>query len=102
MALWAVWHSTDFVSCVVGAVNLLGDADTIGAIAGQLAGAMYSWQGINASDFGRLCLKKLKIWDPYAEVGLRAALLFEHGPCGTITDVDAGAKGPPTRSAVWR
>ena len=30
----------DFESCIIRAVNLLGDADTIGAIAGQMAGAV--------------------------------------------------------------
>lgn len=39
-ALWAVSQSTCFREAVVHAVNLGGDADTIGAVTGQLAGAL--------------------------------------------------------------
>ena len=44
-ALWAFWHSDDFEAGALAAVNLGDDADTTGAIYGQLAGAYY---GINA------------------------------------------------------
>ena len=44
-ALWAFWHSNDFEAGALVAVNLGDDADTTGAIYGQLAGAYY---GINA------------------------------------------------------
>jgi len=80
MALWALWHSADFSTCIQRVVNLLGHADTTGAIAGQLAGALYGWRGIASSAWGRACLANLQKWDPYAEVGLRAALLYNFGP----------------------
>lgn len=45
-ALWA-FHTTDsFEECVLKAVNLGGDADSVGAVAGQLAGAYYGVEGI--------------------------------------------------------
>ncbi|MDN7879985.1 ADP-ribosylglycohydrolase family protein [Burkholderia aenigmatica] len=40
-ALWAFYHNDDFESGMLAAVNLAGDADTIGAVFGQLAGASY-------------------------------------------------------------
>lgn len=40
-ALWALWRSRDFRSGALAAVNLGDDADTTGAVYGQLAGALY-------------------------------------------------------------
>eukprot|EP01061_Rhynchopus_euleeides_P010132 TRINITY_DN1948_c0_g1_i1.p1 TRINITY_DN1948_c0_g1~~TRINITY_DN1948_c0_g1_i1.p1 ORF type:complete len:568 (+),score=150.75 TRINITY_DN1948_c0_g1_i1:164-1867(+) len=79
MALWALYHSNSFSECIIRAVNLLGDADTIGAIAGQMAGAIYGWKGIADSDMGQVFLRDLRQWDPYCEIGLRAACLY-HSP----------------------
>lgn len=40
-ALYCFYHSSDFQEAVVNAANLCGDANTIAAITGQLAGAYY-------------------------------------------------------------
>jgi len=40
-ALWAFNRNDDFRSGMLEAVNLAGDADTVGAVFGQLAGAFY-------------------------------------------------------------
>jgi ADP-ribosylglycohydrolase len=40
-ALWAFYNSDTFESGLIRATNLAGDADTIGAVYGQLAGAYY-------------------------------------------------------------
>lgn len=45
-ALWAFGSTESFKDCVLAAVNLGHDADTVGAIAGQLAGAHYGLVGI--------------------------------------------------------
>lgn len=45
-ALWAFFHSQDFRSGALLAVNLGDDADTTGAIYGQIAGAYYGLSGI--------------------------------------------------------
>ncbi len=45
-ALWAFGSTGSFEACVLAAVNLGDDADTVGAIAGQLAGAHYGLVGI--------------------------------------------------------
>ena len=45
-ALWAVDQTDSFSEAAVLAVNLGGDADTVGAVTGQLAGALYGMSGI--------------------------------------------------------
>jgi ADP-ribosyl-[dinitrogen reductase] hydrolase len=45
-ALWAVDITGSFSDAVLLAVNLGGDADTVGAVAGQLAGARYGYSSI--------------------------------------------------------
>lgn len=55
-ALDAFFSSTSFEDCVVRAVNRGGDADTIGALVGQLAGACYGVQAIPAHWLRRLDL----------------------------------------------
>jgi ADP-ribosyl-[dinitrogen reductase] hydrolase len=45
-ALWAFHTTNSFEECVLKAVNLGDDADSVGAVAGQLAGAFYGVSGI--------------------------------------------------------
>ena len=45
-ALWAFWHTDNFEAGALAAVNLGDDADTTGAIYGQLAGACYGCEAI--------------------------------------------------------
>ncbi len=47
-ALWAFWRTGDFATGALAAVNLGDDADTTGAIYGQLAGACYGVEAIPA------------------------------------------------------
>ena len=47
-ALWAFHDATDFREAVLRAVNLGDDADTTGAVCGQLAGAYWGESGIPA------------------------------------------------------
>ena len=42
-AIWAVENSQSFEHAVLKAVNLGDDADTVGAVAGQIAGAIYGY-----------------------------------------------------------
>jgi ADP-ribosyl-[dinitrogen reductase] hydrolase len=53
-ALWALARTDDFRSGVLKAVNLGGDADTVGAVFGQLAGAIYGAKGIPREWRGRI------------------------------------------------
>ena len=45
-ALWAVENSSSFEETVLKAVNLGDDADTVGAVAGQIAGAIYGYSSV--------------------------------------------------------
>jgi ADP-ribosyl-[dinitrogen reductase] hydrolase len=64
-ALWAFHNSDDFATGALLAVNLGDDADTTGAIYGQLAGAYYGESGIPAAWRDRLALRQ--VLDEYAE-----------------------------------
>ena len=44
-ALWCVYHTKSYRECVLTAVNLGGDTDTIAAVAGGLAGIIYGCGG---------------------------------------------------------
>lgn len=57
-ALWAFHKSTDFPSGALLAVNLGNDADTTGAIYGQLAGAHYGVESIPAEWRERLAMRE--------------------------------------------
>ena len=41
-----MYYSNNFEESLILAVNLCGDADTIGAVCGQLAGAYYGYEQI--------------------------------------------------------
>lgn len=58
-ALWAFYNSVDFNEGVLKAVNLGNDADTVGAVFGQLAGAYYGINGIEKSLRENLCKRKM-------------------------------------------
>lgn len=45
-ALWCLSHTRSYKACVLAAVRLGGDTDTVAAIAGGLAGIMYGYRAI--------------------------------------------------------
>ena len=47
-SLWCILNSVSYEETVLKAVNLGGDTDTTGAVAGGLAGLLYGWQKIPA------------------------------------------------------
>ena len=53
-ALWAVWNTGTFRDAVLAAANLGDDADSVGAVAGQLAGALYGASAIPAEWLAKL------------------------------------------------
>ncbi len=57
-ALWAFYHGNSFKEGCLLAVNLGDDADTTGAIYGQLAGAYYGEEGIPAAWRAKLALRE--------------------------------------------
>lgn len=57
-ALWAVARTSTFRDAVLLAVNLGEDADTTGAVAGQIAGALYGARAIPAEWLDRLAWRE--------------------------------------------
>jgi len=53
-ACWAVHNAADFREALVLAVNLADDADTVGAVTGQIAGALWGLTGIPPNWIQRL------------------------------------------------
>lgn len=45
-ALWCLCHTDNYRDCILTAVNLGGDTDTIAAVVGGLAGIVYGYDGI--------------------------------------------------------
>merc|ERR1711904_540686 len=72
-ALFSMYHTSTFMAALARCVNLLGDADSTGAILGQLAGAFY---GIDAID--KRLVENIRRWDD-GEIALRGALLYAQG-----------------------
>jgi ADP-ribosyl-[dinitrogen reductase] hydrolase len=74
-ALWAFDRTRDFRSGCLSAVNLGDDADTTGAVYGQLAGAYYGVAGIPSEWIERLALrgKIIAFADELFELGSPAA-----------------------------
>ena len=60
-ALWAFYKSDCFEEGVFKAVNLGDDADTTGAVYGQLAGAYYGLDGIPDRLKNKIAMKELII-----------------------------------------
>eukprot|EP00443_Scrippsiella_acuminata_P008636 CAMPEP_0115315788 /NCGR_PEP_ID=MMETSP0270-20121206/77773_1 /TAXON_ID=71861 /ORGANISM="Scrippsiella trochoidea, Strain CCMP3099" /LENGTH=512 /DNA_ID=CAMNT_0002735145 /DNA_START=61 /DNA_END=1596 /DNA_ORIENTATION=- len=73
IALHSVYHTRSFMDAVVRCINFLGDADSTGAICGQIAGAFY---GVDTIDV-RL-VSQLRRWDA-GQIALRGALLYVLG-----------------------
>eukprot|EP00392_Amoebophrya_sp_AT5.2_P017774 g18186.t1 len=71
LALHSLYTTTGFAEAVRKTVNHMGDADTTGAICGQLAGAFYGYSSIEQK-----LVNAVERWDGGGEIRLRAALLF--------------------------
>ena len=71
IALHCVYNTRSYEECMLKIINWKGDSDTTGAIAGQMAGAIYGISRI-PKDAKELVLK----WDNSGEIALRAYKLF--------------------------
>ncbi|MDG1728092.1 MAG: ADP-ribosylglycohydrolase family protein [Emcibacteraceae bacterium] len=58
-SLWCVENSRTFSEAVLLAVNLGDDADTVGAITGQLAGALYGYSNISKKYLDKLIKRQI-------------------------------------------
>jgi ADP-ribosyl-[dinitrogen reductase] hydrolase len=85
-ALWCVYRATDFREAVLLAANLGDDADTVAAVTGQLAGAIWGEAGIPPAWRARLA------WG--AEIAALARVLFAAGRVDGGTEAPAAADRP--------
>jgi ADP-ribosylglycohydrolase len=69
MAFHCIWWTNNFHDALIKAVNYRGDADSVGAITGQIAGAIYGFLEIPKE-----WLDELLIWDD-CHIGIRCMIL---------------------------
>jgi len=74
MALHCVWTTETFSEAVLKCANIRGDADTVSAVTGQIAGALY---GI--SQIPTPWLQAVQKWDNDGDISLRAFKLYQNG-----------------------
>ncbi|CAE7220709.1 unnamed protein product, partial [Symbiodinium sp. CCMP2456] len=86
IAMHSFYHTASFMEALTRCVNFLGDADSTGAICGQMAGAFYGLSAIDA----RL-VSRLRRWD-CDEVALRGALLHVLGASASCRDLSTPCK----------
>ena len=69
-AVWCVLNTDCYSECVLKAVNLGGDADTIAAVAGSLAGAIYTFNGLPPEWLDRIVRKEdiLRMCDDFKDM----------------------------------
>eukprot|EP00397_Hematodinium_sp_SG-2012_P026836 GEMP01028156.1.p1 GENE.GEMP01028156.1~~GEMP01028156.1.p1 ORF type:complete len:295 (+),score=60.26 GEMP01028156.1:609-1493(+) len=70
LALHSVYNTTSFDECIERCINYLGDADSTGAVAGQIAGAFYGYSAIPQK-----WRDDLVLWDEW-DIPTKAALLY--------------------------
>ena len=76
MALHTVWHSKSFEEIALINANMGGDCDTVGAIAGQLGGAIYGISPYMLHLYGQMEDVKTGRFDVF----LKAYKLMTHNP----------------------
>ncbi len=81
-ALWAVGRTETFEDALVLAVNLGEDSDTVGAVTGQLAGALYGESGIPERWLRPLAWRE--------RIAALASALLEHGAASSKEDTTSG------------
>jgi len=75
MALHCVYSTDSFEEALLKCANMRGDADTVCAIAGQIAGAIYG-----ASAIPKQWIEIVEQWDPAGNIPLRAYKLYTKNP----------------------
>ena len=69
MGLHVLYTTDNFIDAILKAVNLCGDADSLGSIVGQIGGAFYGLDSIPEK-----WINTLNIWD-HNEIALRGYIL---------------------------
>ena len=101
-AMWAVDQTDNFEDALVLAVNLAEDADSVGAVTGQLAGALYGYSAIPERWLAPLA------WHHELRT-LAGHLMAPHAPPGymdeaetLLSDLENDDEEPFDFAAAWR
>jgi len=78
MALHCVWTTESFNAAVLKCVNMAGDADTVGSVCGQIAGAIYGFEAVPSE-----WVKRIQQWDRNGDIALKTVLLFNQVDLGS-------------------
>lgn len=74
MSLHCVWTTETFSEALLKCANMCGDADSVCAVVGQIAGSLYGFNSI-PQDW----LQAILTWDPYGLIPYRAKILYQFG-----------------------
>ena len=77
-----MWTTKSFEEATLKVINLRGDADTVGSITGQIAGAFYGFNRIPKS-----WIRAVSQWDNY-DTGTRALRLFYKTPINISYNIE--------------
>merc|ERR1711908_8003 len=92
-----VYTTNSFKDATLKAANLRGDADTVCAVTGQIAGALYGASGIPQS-----WLDRVQRWDG-GTILARALMLYDHEPVGhEVALSDAACTTTELLGTCWR
>lgn len=100
-ALWAFHDASDFREAAVRAVNLGDDADTTGAVCGQLAGAYWGETGIPREWRGALARKDMIEEALNGLLKPSAAAAKDADESRPFFELAQGLDSPPTTSSYW-
>jgi len=90
MALHCVWTCDNFVDTLIKTVNLRGDSDSVGSVAGQIAGAIYG-----CSQIPTPWISTIEKWDGGGTIALRAYKLYHFRE---PTNSQSGSTSSPSAS----
>ncbi len=94
-AVWCLLNTKSYAECVLKAVNLGKDTDTVGAVAGGLAAAMYGLEGIPSHWIDGLLKKELllELCEAFAQPPRPHPVTDAH--CHIVFGVDDGCEDLP-------
>ncbi|KAF0980425.1 hypothetical protein FDP41_013639 [Naegleria fowleri] len=73
MALHNIYYTDNFVDAILLTTNMRGDSDSVGAVVGQIAGAIY---GLRQTP--RQWLETILQWDYNRDILLRLSIIYSH------------------------
>jgi len=76
MSFHCIYHTESFEGALMKCANYRGDSDSVCAVTGQIAGAIYGW-----SKIPKFWVDQILLWDKDDFILLRGYKLFHRRPC---------------------